>query len=278
VSEWKVGSHLAWGATAEITRGAPGVIVKTFYPEFAAGAVLQEASGSATAHAAGVPSPQLVSVDPASGVLEFAYVPGKTLDIATFKLGARRTGHVLAELLDSIASVARTPGTGGDIPDVKSRMLEQVDAGDAPRELKAAARADLEGLPAGDSLLHLDLHMRNVMWDGTPCVIDWSNAAWGPPAADISRTRLLLAHSHFYVPRAFRLATRRYLVRVSSAFEEHWVVRAPAQLEASRAWDRVFAAARFDGPVAQVEKDFIASSWTRGQRTVKGPGPRDTHG
>ena len=261
MSEWEEGSHLAWGATAEVTRGAPGVVVKTFQSGYGASAVLREASGSAVAHGAGVPSPGLISADPVRGVLEFEYIPGRTLDLETFKLGPRRTGRVLDELLDSIAKVVRDPKTGAEIPDLKSRMVEQVEVGDAPRELKDAAREDLERLPPGDSLLHLDLHLRNVIWTGAPLVIDWSNAAWGPPAADIARTRLLLAHSHFYVPRAFRLVTRAYLAQVSRAFEHHGSARAAVDFAAARSWSRVFAAARFDGPVAQEEKEFIARTW-----------------
>ena len=265
MSEWEEGSHLAWGATAEITRGAPGVVVKTFQSGFGSGAVLSEASGSAVAHRAGISSPELVSADPARGVLEFEYVPGRTLDVATFRLGPRRTGRVLDELLDSIARIARGPDTGTEIPDLKTRMIAQVEGGDAPRDLKDAARDDLDSLPSGDSLLHLDLHLRNVIWAGKPVVIDWSNTSWGPPAADIARTRLLLAHSHFYVPRAFRLVTRWYLARVSAAFEHHGLLRAPVDFEAANAWNRVFTAARFDGPVAREEKEFMVREWRSNQ-------------
>lgn len=55
-----------------------------------------------------------------------------------------------------------------------------------------------EGLPQplgpGSDLLHLDLHPDNVILAPRgPVVIDWTNAAAGPAAADIANTWLLLA-------------------------------------------------------------------------------------
>jgi aminoglycoside phosphotransferase (APT) family kinase protein len=48
----------------------------------------------------------------------------------------------------------------------------------------------------GRALLHLDLHLDNVILTGSgPCVIDWTNATAGPPAADITQTWVLIASS-----------------------------------------------------------------------------------
>jgi aminoglycoside phosphotransferase (APT) family kinase protein len=52
--------------------------------------------------------------------------------------------------------------------------------------------------PLGDgaSLLHLDLHPDNVIFGREgPVVIDWSNAARGPAAADVAHTWLVMACS-----------------------------------------------------------------------------------
>jgi aminoglycoside phosphotransferase (APT) family kinase protein len=60
-----------------------------------------------------------------------------------------------------------------------------------------AAPAGLRS-PLGDgrALLHLDLHPENVIVAGRgPCVIDWTNAAAGPPAADVVQTWVLMASS-----------------------------------------------------------------------------------
>ena len=48
----------------------------------------------------------------------------------------------------------------------------------------------------GNALLHLDLHPENVIVAARgPCVIDWTNAAAGPPAADVVQTWVLMASS-----------------------------------------------------------------------------------
>jgi aminoglycoside phosphotransferase (APT) family kinase protein len=59
----------------------------------------------------------------------------------------------------------------------------------APASLPAPFGADR-------SLLHLDLHPGNVLLSPAgPFVIDWTNAAAGPPLADVAQTWVLLASS-----------------------------------------------------------------------------------
>ena len=57
-----------------------------------------------------------------------------------------------------------------------------------------------EGLPrpfgTGERIVHLDLHPGNVMLTaGGPMVIDWTNAAAGPPGADVAMAYLIMASS-----------------------------------------------------------------------------------
>lgn len=77
-------------------------------------------------------------------------------------------------------------------------------AGAADQDTVAVTIADLHArlhaLPArtaahpGDRILHLDLHPDNVMLsDRGPVVIDWANAAEGPPDRDVAITLLILA-------------------------------------------------------------------------------------
>ena len=48
----------------------------------------------------------------------------------------------------------------------------------------------------GDRIVHLDLHPGNVMLTaGGPVVIDWTNAAAGPPGADVAMAYLIIASS-----------------------------------------------------------------------------------
>ena len=57
-------------------------------------------------------------------------------------------------------------------------------------------------VPGGDSLLHLDLHPMNVMIspDG-PVVIDWTNAAGGPPGFDAALTYVEMLTFELTSPR-----------------------------------------------------------------------------
>lgn len=69
----------------------------------------------------------------------------------------------------------------------------------------------------GTALLHGDLHPGNVLLspDG-PMVIDWTNAAAGPPGADVAVSWLLMAGASVEVPVVERIlvsALRRVLVR-----------------------------------------------------------------
>jgi len=51
----------------------------------------------------------------------------------------------------------------------------------------------IKKLPDGNSILHLDYHPDNLMYDGkTATIIDWMTAARGVPAADMATTAYLL--------------------------------------------------------------------------------------
>ena len=64
---------------------------------------------------------------------------------------------------------------------------------DLPEGLRQFALGALEELPDGDRICHGDFHPANIMMDGqTPVLIDWSNVTRGDPAADVTRTLLML--------------------------------------------------------------------------------------
>jgi aminoglycoside phosphotransferase (APT) family kinase protein len=63
-----------------------------------------------------------------------------------------------------------------------------------PARFTKPALARLEQLPGGDTLCHWDFQPANVILGARgPRVVDWSFAARGHPAADVARTRLILA-------------------------------------------------------------------------------------
>ena len=70
-----------------------------------------------------------------------------------------------------------------------ARLLDRLHAIIAPDWLPSP-------LGAGTALLHLDLHPENVILTCRgPAVIDWTNAARGPAAADVAHTWVVLACS-----------------------------------------------------------------------------------
>ena len=67
-----------------------------------------------------------------------------------------------------------------------------------------------EGAPsfpvAGDAMLHLDLHPENVILSPSgPVVIDWTNAAKGPPGADVALTWIIVATFEIDSSRLLRI-------------------------------------------------------------------------
>lgn len=68
---------------------------------------------------------------------------------------------------------------------------------------------------AGDRILHLDLHPHNVVVTSAgPVLIDWSNAAEGPPSLDVAVSALIVAEAALgsFVPAGLAPAVRQMLI------------------------------------------------------------------
>lgn len=80
------------------------------------------------------------------------------------------------------------------------------------------------GVPEGGAVLHLDLHPMNVMLAaGGPVVIDWTNAAAGPPSFDAAISYVLM--STFEMDGVVDRASRRVLVETFAAFRGRKALR-----------------------------------------------------
>jgi aminoglycoside phosphotransferase (APT) family kinase protein len=73
----------------------------------------------------------------------------------------------------------------------------------------------------GDRVMHLDLHLGNVVLAETgPVVIDWSNGAAGPPGADVAMAALIMRISEVDgLPLPVRLVAGRVRRSVVRQFE-----------------------------------------------------------
>ncbi|WP_062077243.1 phosphotransferase [Demequina globuliformis] len=258
---WVEGSILARGATATVYRGAPGQVIKKLNPGVPAVLIEWEAAAASAAHEAGVPTPALIDHDAAS--LTFEWVPGVWLEDAIGEAPgdpAQWVGSVLAEAHMHIReAVAPT-----SLKEVHSLLSILIDHGPLEPEPKARAFAALAALPRGQQLCHGDLHPRNILWNAAAPVvpwrvIDWSDGARGPAAADIARTRVLLEGVHFYVAPERREDDRAFFDSVTEAYLAATHAHAPTALAESDSWLGVVRAARLtDSPPEGEERALRA--------------------
>jgi len=253
---WVEGEEVARGATAVITRGAPGTVVKTLSRALPAIVVELEAAGTRAAMAAGLPCAPLVAADldgdPPS--LTFEFVDGVPLAWLYDTMGPTEIGRTLADLQHQVRQVANPAVIA--IEDFLGYQLEQ---GPIPQNLCAAARRDLARLTAHSDrvLCHMDLHDANVMrGPHGPVIIDWMNASAAPPEADVARTRLVVGSEKFYSPHQ-----EAELGEMLAAFITRTEELVPGLVGASRSWDRVIAAARLDEHPPPAEREAILARW-----------------
>jgi aminoglycoside phosphotransferase (APT) family kinase protein len=107
-----------------------------------------------------------------------------------------------------------------------------------PEESELQAR--LRGLPPRPaSLLHLDYHPLNVLTDGRriTAVLDWTNARFGDPRADIARTSAILCWEPMPPRRGARLELlARRLLAYAWRHGYQQVAGVPGELSLFNAW------------------------------------------
>ncbi|MGC4175368.1 phosphotransferase [Demequina sp.] len=255
---WVVGSELARGATAVITRGEPGTVVKTLTRELPAIVMQLEAAGTQAAMAAGLPCAALLAADfegePPS--LTFEYVEGAMLARLYEELGPGAVGVMLADLQHQVRQVP-APAV---IP-IEDFLGFQLGNPAIPENLAAAALRDLARLTARSErvLCHMDLHDANVLYGPRgPVIIDWMNASAAPPEADVARTRVVVGHERFNSPDE-----EQALTEMLDAYLRRTEELVPGLVGASREWDRVLAAARLDEHPGPAEREAILARWSR---------------
>ena len=172
----------------------------------AAELLAKEAQVIPMVQAAGVPTPELVSYDPARRIasvptMVLQRVHGATLAEQTLDpMGRRRALGSLGEILLALHRIRRSDvGPGGAIPEpytfspaeLLGRLVEAGEIGGAQHDWLREQFALLqpEGPTQADPvLLHRDVSPSNVMIDHggqVTALLDWGCAEWGSPARDL---------------------------------------------------------------------------------------------
>ena len=191
-----LGTRIASGRQAELFVRPGGRVLKLFRPDCRGESIDREILNSQTVYAAGVRAPAIleqIEVDGRRGLL-FEQLEGPTL-----------LEQMLRALPDQWAEYARLLGDlhvelhGHRLPQLPSqraRLLDRLERGGLPDDVRDAARRRLDQLPDGDALCHGDFHPINVLIAPTgPVVLDWMDATAGQPIADVARTLLLIRHA-----------------------------------------------------------------------------------
>ena len=182
---------LAAGRASEIFDLGDGKVLRRFK---AGGEPEREAAVMEHARTHGYPVPRVFEVADDAIVLERIAGPTMSADLRRRPWRLRRHAALLAQLHHRLHAIA--------------------------------APESLDGLGAGDRLLHLDLHPDNVILSAAgPVVIDWTNARRGDASTDVALTWVILATSAGLPGRLF---LRAFLPCVDRAEAAHAMPAAAA--------------------------------------------------
>jgi Ser/Thr protein kinase RdoA (MazF antagonist) len=189
----EIGALLGSGNVAEAFEYGPHVLKLYRYPDARSAAFIEAATLSMLADH-GLPTPRVHRV----GLFEGRW--GLVMDRAAGETLARFTAEGV-ELVpggfEEMLRLHRRIHAEADprLPALTARLryriarIEGID-----QALRARLLARLAKLPDGDRLCHGDFHPFNIVgMPGSALVIDWLDAASGPPAADVARSYMLIA-------------------------------------------------------------------------------------
>lgn len=168
-------------------------------------------------------------------------------------LGLRAHARVFTELHRQIHAVEAL-----DLPPVEAWLHQIIRHSPflSPAEKQLLVK-QVEGLPSGKALLHMDFQPGNVLAsDEGHKVIDWLMAMRGPPAADVARSLLLIEH-HLRPAGMHRLKAwivRRLLREFRLTYRDAICGEGgPSRSEVER-WLLPLAAARLAEPISHEER------------------------
>lgn len=189
-----VGPQISVGRTSELLTYGDDSVLKVLRPGVPRKWALVEYEKTRIVYHAGLPVPEPRGLREHEGrpAIEYEYIAAPTLwDLVVDGASSVEcAADILADLHHRITAKATPAG----LPPLAERMKAKIDdVPGLPAADRHLAHRLVEQLADGDRLLHGDLHPANVLIaSGRPVVIDWFDAASGPPAADIVRTSILI--------------------------------------------------------------------------------------
>ena len=254
-----LGSPIALGRTAELYSWGERQVLKLFRDGWPGEWVEGEARLARLVLASGLSAPavgELVKLHDRLGlVYERLEGPSLLRDMSSKPWRLLPAARLLAELHAGIHE-RLAPQFPAQRQSLASKIQRGTGLSLADRE---AALELLDRLPDGERLCHGDFHPDNILMTSRgPVIIDWMNAAFGNPLADVARTSLLIQVGTPASGRAVRwllLFGRRWFHQV---YLDRYFQLRPDGREQLDAWLALNAAARLAEGIAEEQERLVA--------------------
>jgi len=148
-----------------------------------------------------------------------------------------------------------------DLPALRDEVRNRLGSELVPADLRDSALARLEDLPDGAQLCHGDFHPGNLLSAGDGyAVIDWTLGARGHPAADVARTRLLIAQAGIPAdaPRAVRWLARLGRRILLAAYLRGYSRERSLDVTLVKSWGPVLATLRLADDIPEERAGLLA--------------------
>jgi thiamine kinase len=187
------------GVSADVLLLPPDRVLKLLRTGLGAEVAQREFEAARIAFAAGLPVPEPLMLAQAGDRHGIVF---ERLEEPPLARAVRRLPGPVTVTLAAMARLqARTHAVrvaAAALPDARALLDARCADSLAPGAAREAARRMLGELGGGDSLLHGDLHLGNVITaGGRMMAVDWAQAMVGDPAGDVARTELLLRYGRY---------------------------------------------------------------------------------
>ncbi|MFW5748114.1 MAG: phosphotransferase family protein [Chloroflexota bacterium] len=249
-----MGERIGEGRTAEVFAWGDDAILKLWRADFPADDAHYEAEIMRAVLAAGVRAPMLKEVIIHQGRvgLVIQRASGPTMASTVFSNPAQ--GVQLAHQLADLHLMIHTHNASG-LPRLKDRLRAGIEQTVLTPPEKDHLLRDLDTLPDGDTVCHMDLHPYNVILapDG-PVVIDWIGAAAGPAAADVARSVVLMRMFSVYAETDQVIAMVEQFIE---AYLAHYLGQSSVTRSQVDRWIPLIAAARLSEGIEEENEGLL---------------------